>query len=313
MRYGNLDGLNKRISRLVLGTMVCNTDDLKSSCELLDAFVAAGGTCLDMAYVYAGGKSEQAVGEWLRQRGNRDQLVLLDKGAHPKGAGPRVNPQAIKEDIGESLMRLGIDSLDIWMLHRDDPTQPVGPILEALNAEVDSGRIRVFGASNWSIQRLDEAMSHAEARDLRPFAASSPQLSLAIVNEPMWPGCVSLDTVALDWYRQRQMPLFAWSSQANGFFTGRYRPEDTSNSDMVRVYYNEENWARLRRAQEIAEKKGCTANNVAAAYVLCQSLPVFSLIGPANPAELATSLPALDVNLTREELLYLERGKEAVA
>jgi aryl-alcohol dehydrogenase-like predicted oxidoreductase len=98
------------------------------------------------------------------------------------------------------------------------------------------------------------------------------------------------------------MPLFSWSSQAKGFFTGRAHREDISDAEMVRVWHNDPNFQRLERAQELAQKKGTTATQIAMAYVLCQPFPAFALIGPRTIEEMRTSALGLDVELTAEEL-----------
>jgi aryl-alcohol dehydrogenase-like predicted oxidoreductase len=313
MEYGHFAGLERPISRLVMGTMVCTTDDQELTNTLLDAYVAAGGNCLDTAHVYGGGKSERAIGQWFQARNNRRDILLLDKGAHPRGPEPRVHPAGIAEDIRESLERLQTDTIDIYLLHRDDPGCPVGPIVDCLNAQREAGRIRVFGGSNWKAERIQEANAYAQAHGLQGFAASSPHFSLAHLNEVMWGGCTVLEPAERAWHTQHQFPLFPWSSQASGFFTGRYSPDDTSHPDMVRVYYNEGNWERLRRAQALAEKRGCSANNIALAYVLNQPFPVFALIGPRTVEELHASLPALDVTLTPEEMRWLNLEADNLA
>jgi len=303
VKYGNLAGLSRPIARLVMGTMVCTTENMELTRALLDAYLEAGGNILDSARVY--GKSEDAIGQWMQERGNRDKVIILTKGAHHDASGPRVNPTAIDADITESLRRLQTDHIDLYLLHRDDPNVPVGPIVECLNEQKARGRIHLFGGSNWTTGRIEAANAYAEAHGLQGFAASSPFFSLAQANEPMWAGCVTLDRAGWEWHRAHQFPLFPWSSQASGFFTGRYSPEDRSNSDIVRVYYNEGNWERLRRARELAAKKGCTANNIALAYVLHQPFPVFPLFGPRTLEELHSSLPALEVALTEAEMRWL--------
>jgi aryl-alcohol dehydrogenase-like predicted oxidoreductase len=305
MKYGQIRGLEPPVSRLVMGSMVCTTDEMDLTCALLDAFVAAGGNCIDSAHVYGGGKSERALGQWFAGRQNREKIVLLDKGAHPYWTEPRVNPECIRQDIMESLERLQSGYIDLYLLHRDDPTVPVGPIVESLNEEQAAGRIRAFGGSNWTTTRIQEANDYAAAHGLQPFVASSPHLSLAAINEVMWNGCLALDAAGKAWHTTHQFPLFPWSSQAGGFFAGRFAPEDLSNKDIVRVYYNEGNWERLRRARELAAQRGRTANQIALAWVLHQPFPVFALIGPRTLAELEDSLPALDIVLTPEEMRRL--------
>lgn len=306
MRYGKIAGLDTPISRLVIGTMVCTTDDLGLTFELLDAWLAEGGNCLDTARVYGGGKTELAIGEWFAARGNRERVVLLGKGAHPDSSGPRVNPTAIAEDIAESLRRMQTDTMDIYLLHRDDLSVPVGPIVECLNEHKAAGRIRAFGGSNWTAARIQEANDYATAHGLQGFSASSPYFGLAAQNEPMWGGCLSLTAEDKAWHEAHQFPLFPWSSQASGFFTGRYEKGDGQTGDVPRVYYSNANFERLLRARELADAKGCTPNNIALAYVLHQPFPVFPLIGPRTVAELHSSLPALDITLTETDLRYLD-------
>jgi 1-deoxyxylulose-5-phosphate synthase len=312
MKYGEISGVGQPVSRLILGTMVCTTDEQEKSNELLDAFVEVGGNCLDSAHVYGGGKSERAVGQWMKERGNRDKILVIDKGAHPYWTEPRVNPEGIAQDITESLERLQSDYIDLYLLHRDDENVPVGPIVEHLNKERDMGRIRAFGGSNWTTARVQEANDYAAQHGLTGFVASSPHFSLAVSKEPMWAGCIALDDAGRQWHKTTQFPMLPWSSQARGFFTGRYSPEDTSNENIVRVYYSEENWERLRRAEELGEKHSVTANNIALAYVLHEPYPVFALFGPATAEELHNSLPALDIALTDSERATLELKSPAL-
>ena len=316
MRYGSIPGVGDRVSRLVMGSMVFSTDPerFEKTCMLLDRFVAAGGTTVDTARVYASGTSERAFGEWLKQSGRRDQLVVIGKGAHHdlQSFERRVTPAAIHEDVETSLREMQLDTIDIYLLHKDDPDAAVGPLVEALNEEAAAGRIKAFGGSSWTHQRLAEANAYAEAHGLQPFTVSSPNLALAVPNEPMWVGCVSLagDPEAQAWYERTRMPVFAWSSQARGFFSGRYSPELTEGAtqdaqNVIRTYYSEANWERYRRAGELAKVQGCTLRQIALAWVLHQPLEVFALIGPATVAELDDCLGALEVELTPDEVAWL--------
>jgi aryl-alcohol dehydrogenase-like predicted oxidoreductase len=306
MDYGRIAGVEKPLSRLVLGTMVCTTDNMELTSLLLDSFVAAGGNCFDLAHVYGGGKTERALGQWMKARGNRAEVILIDKGAHHNQDRRRVTPYDIAADLHDSLARLQTDYIDIYLLHRDDPSVPVGPIVEALNEHKEAGRIHAFGGSNWTASRIQEANDYAAAHGLQGFCASSPYFGLAIQNEPTWSECVALSPADHAWHKERQFPLLPWSSQASGFFTGRYSPEIRDNPDVVRVYYNETNWERLRRARELAAQKKATSNQIALAYVLHQPFPVFPLVGPRTVEELNDTLGALNVSLTPEEVRWLE-------
>ena len=305
MTYGEVAGVGKPLSRLILGTMMFSTRTLPYNLAMLDGFVAAGGTTLDTGHVYGGGDCERAVGQWMKLRGNRDELVIVGKGAHPDASGPRVRPETIASDLRDSLERLGTDYIDLYLLHRDDPAVPVGELVEALNEHQRAGRVRAFGGSNWTVERLQAANDYAAAHGLTPFTASSPNFSLAVWNEPPWAGCLSASVTGREWYAARNMPLLAWSSQAQGFFTGRYSSEDHSDAEMVRCWYNEANFQRLERARDLGQRKGVSANTIALAYVLRQPFPIYPLIGPRTLEELRTSLEALIVSLTPAEVSWL--------
>jgi aryl-alcohol dehydrogenase-like predicted oxidoreductase len=308
MKYGTIEGIDRPVSRIILGTMSFSPEDQGRTDEMLAAFLAAGGNMIDTAHIYRGGGSERSIGQWLRRSGRRDDALILTKGAHHSPAGKRVTPEEISFDLGQSLERLGTPSVDLYVLHRDDPDVPVGPIVDVLNHHAQQGRIRAFGGSNWSHQRLQEANAYATSHGQRRFAASSPNLGLAVPNEPMWPDCISVsgDQEALDWYQQQQMPLLSWSSQCGGFFTGRFSPEKTDDPNMVRVYYGDANWERYRRAERLGKELGLAPVQVALAWVLSQAdLPVFPLIGPRTLAELESSLAVADATLTPEQVAWL--------
>ncbi|MGI8915010.1 MAG: aldo/keto reductase, partial [Chloroflexota bacterium] len=143
---------------------------------------------------------------------------------------------------------------------------------------------------------------------------SSPNLSLAVAGEPLWPDCVTVDAQELSWYRERQFPLLAWSSQARGFFSGRFSPDQRDiDLDVTRVFYSDDNWERLRRAQELASRKDTTPTRIALAWVIRQSLPTFALIGPLTPAELKDSLAALAVLLSAADLRWLQQVRQVTS
>ena len=318
MEYGTIRGIERPVSRLILGTMAYRPEPEERYAHwaaMLDGYRAAGGNTLDTAHSYGAGNSERTLGRWLRERGNREQIIILGKGAHPRPGQPRrVTPEAIDSDIRESLVRLQTPYIDLYLLHRDDPSVPVGPIVECLNRHLDAGRLRAIGGSNWTSGRITEANEYAASHRLRGFTASSPNLSLAVFSEPLWPDCVSVDGPELAWYRQQQFPLLAWSSQARGFFSGRFAPEQRDvEPAIVRALYSDGNWERLRRARELAAQKNTTPTRVALAWVLRQPLPTFPLIGPLTLPELEDSLAALQVELSADELRWLHLDQEAAA
>lgn len=313
MKYAHFAPLNRDLSRLVLGSMVFAPDALELTYELLDTWREMGGNAIDTAHIYQGGNSERAIGRWLQDRGCRQEVVILTKGAHHNTDRRRVTPEDITCDLRDSLARLKTDYVDLYVLHRDDPDVPVGPIVEVLNQHRSEGRIRAFGGSNWTPERLDAANAYAADRGLEGFSVSSPHLSLAVPNGEIWTGCIDARSPeAIAWYAKNRMPLFAWSSQARGFFSGRFTPDNLENETLVRVYYSEGNWERLRRAQELGERKGYSLIQVALAWVLHQPFPVFPLVGPATVEELRSCVQALDLELSPEEMRWLDLDGERV-
>ncbi|WP_307326374.1 aldo/keto reductase [Evansella vedderi] len=301
-----IKGLDKQVSTLIQGSDYFNPDIQEKVNAVLDNFMRIGGNTIDTAHVYGRGQSEIAIGNWLKERNNREDVVILTKGAHPDETGVRVNPEAIAKDLEESLERLGTDYVDLYALHRDDPNVPVSVIIDALNEYIQVGKIKAIGGSNWSVERLQEANEYAASKGLVGFTFSSPNLSLAKAKEPYWEGCISAYKSDCQWYEEQQMPLLSWSSQARGFFTGRFTPEDRSNEDLVRVFYNEENWERYARAEKLAKEKGVSTIQIALAYVLNQSFPTSAIIGAQNEEELQSCLKGSKIELTKEELQWLE-------
>ncbi len=302
-------GLPRGLPVLVLGTMHMSPDSRDASFALLDAYASAGGSALDTAHVYGGGASERTVGAWLRARGNRDSFTVITKGCHPRaGGGPRVTPEAIKTDITESLERLDAARVDLYLLHRDDPAVPVGPVIEALNREMKAGRISAFGASNWTVERVEEANRWAGKGGLAGFSLISNNLSLAEPMDQIWPGCLSADRAEREWHLRTGLPLLAWSPQARGLFSPRYEKGAPWREDLVVLYDTPANHGRLKRARELAARRGTTANRVALSWVLARDFPVSAVIGPRNPGQLADSLAALDSPLGPTEAAWLEEG-----
>jgi len=309
MPTGRIPGVAKPVARIILGTMGHAMVPFSKACAMLDRYFEAGGNALDTAFLY---NTEQIIGDWLKLRGLRRQIVLIAKAGH----APKPTPQMASDQLLQSLERLQTDYVDLFLLHRDNPAVPAGEFVDMLNGHLRAGRIRAFGGSNWTIRRLEAANAYARRRKLRGFTASSPQFSLACWNEPMWTNCVTaVDRASRRWYARTGMPLLAWSSQANGFFSGRYRPDDPARpvpKDVARVWFNTGNFTRLQRAEELAREKHCTAVQIALAYVLHQPLNIFPIIGPETIAELRDSLGALTVELTDSERAWLNLERPTI-
>ncbi|AUX77082.1 aldo/keto reductase [Sinorhizobium fredii] len=298
-----IPGVAKPASNVALGFEFFPS--FASASLTLDAFYEAGGNVFDTAFVYRAGKTESIFGDWHTSRKvDREDIILIGKGAH----SPLCYPDVIAKQLDQSLERLRIDYVDVYFMHRDNPDVPVGEFVDAMDAEVRRGRIRgIFGGSNWTRERMDEAIAYAERNGKAAPAALSNNFSLAEMLDPIWPGCVAAsDDGWKDWLAKRQIPNFAWSSQGRGFFTDRAGRDKREDEEIVRVWYSERNFQRRDRAIELARKHGCSPIHIALAYVIAQPFPVIPLIGPRTVAELDDSLSALQITLAPEELRWLE-------
>jgi len=295
MQYGEVAGVNKRISRLVMGCD--NQRTIAHASVMFDDFFERGGNCFDTAYVYGGGAMERLLGQWIKNRGIRNDVVVIAKGAHT----PECDPVSLTRQLHESLDRLQTDHADIYFMHRDNLDIPAGEFVDVLNEHLRAGRIRAFGGSNWTPERVAAAHRYAKRKGLTGFAAVSNNFSLARMVQPVWAGCISADAA---WHKKTQIPLFAWSSQARGFFVGG-APGYTADKSLVECWYSDDNFQRQARVNELAAKRGVSPINIALAYVLNQQFPTFALIGPRTLAETRTAWPGLAVELSPTELKWL--------
>jgi aryl-alcohol dehydrogenase-like predicted oxidoreductase len=243
----------------------------------------------------------------MRNHGLRRELVVLGKGGHP----PNMSPEAIERELQESLDRLSTDYLDMYMLHRDSPTVPVGEFVDLLCSFLTSGQIHAYGFSNWTMERMQAARLYAQSKGLPLPAALSNNLSLAMMEKPIYPGCVSAsDRAFRDWLAESGCTLIPWSSQGRGVFTAIERPEGLMSSVLADCWYSETNVERLRRAHRLARIHSVLPVNIALAWVLRQPFPTFPIIGPRSVDELESSLGALHVVLSNDELAWLNLQSE---
>lgn len=315
MEYGNIPGIDKPISRLVQGTVMISMNKLEESMALLDGVYELGCTTFDTAHGYGNGDCERTLGHWYNERGLRDKIVILGKGAHHNRDRQRVTPYDITADLMDSLARQQTDFIDLYVLHRDDPSQPVGPIVEVLNEHYAAGRIHAFGGSNWTTARLEEANEYADKHSLKPFVVSSPNFTLAVQKQAPWDNCISIAGPAgaseRAWYAKHNTPLFTWSSLAGGFFSGRFERDNLDTFDSyldklcVDCYCTEENFQRLDRVKELAEEHSLTIPQVATAYVMSYPLNIFALVGCNHPSEYKANMEAMSLKLTPAELAWL--------
>lgn len=312
MKYNAIPGIEKPVSRLVQGIIQVNRQDEAVGFQQLDDAVAAGINCVDTAFIY---QSDPFLGKWMKARGNRDEIVVLAKCAHDNFR-KRVRPYDIQSELEDILARMQTEYVDMLVLHRDDPSYPVEPIVDVLNKVVSEGKVKAFGGSNWSAERLQQANDYAAKSGQIPFAVSSPNFSLADPIKVPWGGCLTISGDQFEderaWYKANQMPIFSWSSMAGGFWSGRFNREDLESytegqAKLVReCYCSDANFQRLDRVKELAEQKGGTIAQIALAYILHYPMNVHAIVGAQTPAEVAANVAALNTELTPQEMLYLD-------
>ena len=317
MRTQTLAQTQLEVSTLCYGAMQFGRDmPTADSDRLMDTYREAGGNFFDTAHCYCSwlpsgdGASERVLGDYVKRRGCRNEVVLATKGAHPSMPNYRtvekyMSAGRIGADIDDSLARLQVDTIDLYWLHRDDPRVPVGRIVEILNDEVRRGRIRHFGGSNWTVRRLDEANAYAREHGIMGFVASQPRWNLACQDEEpegdkrLEPGVLlALSREDFERHKASQLPVCPYSPTANGFFA--------TDGEKPDKYRTERGQRRLEAVKEVAGQVGATPNQVALAWLLHQPLPVFPILGTGNPDHLADALGAVDVSLTEDQARALE-------
>lgn len=277
---------------------------------LLNSFRDVGGNVVDTAHCYAfwtsagAGASELALGDYLERNGGRDELIIATKGAHPAAPRYRTNDrymtrERIKADLEDSLGRLRIDAIDLYWLHRDDLEVPVGEIIEWLNAEVRAGRIRCFGGSNWTANRLAQANEYARNHRLQGMVASQPCWNLGS-RDPLTSRMRWVEDDDRAWHTESQLPVFPYSPTGHGYFA--------TQGERGSEYQNATSAARLQRTQKLAKDLNASPNQIALAWLLHQPFPVIPILGSADPTHLHDALGCIDVRLTPQQTQWLEDG-----
>ncbi|WP_309387638.1 aldo/keto reductase [Cerasicoccus frondis] len=299
---GEIPGVAKPMSRLCMGHPG-GARSFTDCAPLYDTYFELGGNVFDDASVYRGwGHKPSFAGQWMTMRGVREQCVIIDKGAH----SPNCTPDYMPAEVDRLIATNFCGYIDLYMMHRDNLDVPVGEFVDLLNRLIDDGKIRAYGFSNWSAARYDEAAAYARENDLKGPVCLSNQLSLAHMVNPVWEGTESCSNSEFQaWLKDRNVPLIPWSSQAAGFFTDQSAPDKLGNGLLVHGYYSDANFERKKRACQLAEEKGVMPINVAMAWVLNQPFPTYPLIGPRTVTELRTSLTGLQLELTDQEIKWL--------
>ncbi|HEY4276889.1 MAG TPA: aldo/keto reductase [Conexibacter sp.] len=294
------------------------TSDEAQSFAVLDAFAAAGGNHVDTADVYArwvegnsGGESEEILGKWMQARGNREQVFVATKGGR-LGRSTAANIARFAED---SLRRLQTDYIDLYYAHNDDPDVPLEEQLGALDALVKAGKARAIAASNFTPQRLREALEISAREGFASFVALQPYYNL-LERAHTGPGQIPFEGELQQLCVEREIAVFPYYSLAMGFLAGKYRPDgaavDSARSGGASAYLDSlRGPAVLAVLDEIAAAHKTSVAAVALAWLLAQPSIGAPIASARTPEQLAELLPAATLSVSDDELAQLTRASEA--
>ncbi len=337
MRYVKLPSTELTVSQIQLGSAEYGVDvkypgmkavPTADAHRQMDEFIDLGGNFIDTAHVYSDwilndngereyGRSERCIGKWIASRKNRDKIVLCTKGGidftNTTGLfGPPIDlsKKEIDNDIEESLQNLQTDYIDLYWLHRDEPSRPVGEIIETLNDNIKKGNIRYIGCSNWLPDRIAEANAYAKEHGLAPFVGNQFEWSLARMFCPEAPldDLPYMNDEMYEFHKAHpEITAFAYSSQAHGFYT-KYATvgEEGMNDDMKQHYLNDRNRAAFKRVLQLCKEADLTPTQVTLGFINSQyKFTGIPIIFSRKHEQFLDSMTAADTHLTPDMIDFL--------
>lgn len=313
-RFGSTD---LTIAPLVFGGNVFGwTLNEQESFEILDAFVDYGFNAIDTANQYSywvpgntGGESETIIGQWLKERGNRDKIVLMTKvgGTFLGNPTPNTTAKHIHEQVELSLKRLQTDVIDVYQTHFDQEETPVEETLRAYEDLIKAGKVRYIGASNLSPARLSESLTLADVHGLPRYVALQPEYNLYSRS--------GFESNYRQIAEENQLAVIPYYSLASGFLTGKYvRDTDFSKSPrgegVKGKYWNPRGERILRALYHVAEAEKTTPSAVALAWLLHQPTIAAPIASATKALHLKPFVEAVDLKLNSEMLVLLNEASK---
>lgn len=282
------------------------SSDRDTSFAVLDAYAAAGGNFIDTADVYSewvdghvGGESETIIGEWMRSRGNREQMIIATKVAK-LSTRRGLTRENIFAALDDSLRRLQTDYVDLYYAHEDDQTVPLEETLQAFSEVIAAGKVRHIVASQYSAPRLAEAMDMAKELNVPGYIGLQTHYNLVERTEFE----AGLQQVCLDY----GIACFPFFGLARGFLSGKYQPakhvESVRAAGIMKDYDNEASWNKLRALEAVAHAHGVSMSAVALEWLRHQPSVVAPLASARTPEQLAELLQT--ITLTDADLVALD-------
>ena len=317
MEQRRLGSSSLSIPPLVFGGNVFGwSADEGTSFRLLDMLVDAGLTAIDTADVYSrwvpghqGGESEAIIGRWLSKRGKRDDLTIMTKvGMEMPGRGKGLSAAWIKQSIGDSLKRLQTDYVDLYQAHQDDTATPLPETLSAFADLIKSGKVRAIGASNYSAQRLDEALATSRAHNLPAYVSLQPHYNL--MERPLFED--ALEAVC----QRHQLGVIPYYSLASGFLTGKYRSSADLGKSAARgrsaAKYLEGKGPKVLAALDmVAKETAATPAQVALAWMMARPSITAPIASASKPEQFEDLAKAATLKLSSAQIASLNAASGA--
>ncbi len=270
--------------------------------KILNTFIENGGRCIDTARSYYCGASELLIGRWLKKNNIREKIIISTKAGHPEyGIKSRISRKEVESDLLLSLKTLKTDYIDLLWLHRDDPNVPVNVIIDFMNYFVASGKIRLFGASNWEFDRIRQANEYANRTEQLGFSCAQIQWSVGVPIHNMYDdyGMRYMTLEEYIKYRVSFFPLFAYSAQAKGYFY--YIENKKEYGYRQRCFDTEMNREVFRKLQLIASKHDIPLTYPILSFILSSPLNAIPIIGCRSASDLLICFSAINFILKDEE------------
>jgi aryl-alcohol dehydrogenase-like predicted oxidoreductase len=310
MKYRQLGKSDIYVAPLTFGGNVFGwTLDERKSFEILDAFVGSGFNLIDTADVYSrwapgnhGGESETIIGKWMKDRGNRDKVVIATKAGGDMGQGKRdLSRKHIQKAIEDSLKRLQTDYIDLYQSHYDDPDTRMEETLETYMQLVREGKVRITGASNFTKERLAQSLEISEKNDFPLYQTLQPLYNLydrEVFEKELEPFCLEQSIGVLNYY-----------ALASGFLSGKYRSEnDLSKSARGagnKKYLNERGFGILAALDEVAAQHQSTPATIAIAWLLTRPSVTAPIASATDAEQLISLVRATEIKLDKDSIELL--------
>ena len=324
MEKVKFNGTDLEVAPICLGTVNYDAGlSIADSKKQLSAYVEKGGNFIDTAHIYGDWnpgvlcRSEKTIGEWIKESGMRDKVIISTKGAHPDWGRmdiPRVKPSDIEKDLNESLQFLNTDYIDLYFLHRDDPKVPVSDIIDFLDSAKQAGKIGYYGCSNWSLERIKEAQEYAKSAGKEGFTVNQIMWSLADVNFEGLPDktFILMDKAMYDYHAETKMNLMAYMSIAKAYFQRRYTGEDLP-SGVTDVYESASNDAIYEKCLPLVKKGEISFMDLSFMYIMAETaFPSVPIASFDNEEQLETGLATWDKPVPADLIAELGKTKKFV-